>query len=342
MGVSGATGSSDEVARVRGADWSVVFLTAVSVLGIVVMNQIFDLKDREIYRYYFASIDSCRAVACLFISDDVRSPVFLSLLIAAQRLGLSVDMAFSLISSASLLMFFAGIRAMSGSSAPMRLLLISICLGTWLYLIQVKLFLAVALYIFSRMRSGNIQRVGLAVAAVLTHETVIVLMVLDFAWNARSFRINFRVLLLLSLAAFVLVLSLGDAANVVLSGLERLRRYQEFSSRGEVPELSRFGMQAVLLLLFGMIGLLRVERGRVGGWGALQVREKIWMFLPWAFAMIFARNAVIATRIAELVLLHCLIAGPVGRHWLSSVRIAVFLFAVVFGALTLVRDVVFA
>jgi|SRR5882672_629026 len=308
---------------------------------ILFMNQAFPLRDRLIYEYYFDSLDTCSGVACLLISDSVRSPIFLSILILGRRVGLSLDVVFSIISIISLVLFFVGVRASARRSDLVRLLLVSIALGPYLYLIQVKLFLAIGLYLFSLSRKGRFGQVTIAIASILTHESIVFFMVLDYLWKMRGIRIDLKTAALVLLAGCLLLVWLGDVANVFWSALSKVQQYNEYAATGEVPPLARVGPFSALFLLLGLIGLLKVQN-RTGPPSGERIKEVLWMFLPWVALMIFASNALIAIRLAELALLHALLVAPVGRLPLGAIRLSLFLFALTFGGLTLVRDVLMA
>jgi hypothetical protein len=249
---------------------------------------------------------------------------------------------FTLISLVSLVLFATGVRAETGGEANGRFFLISLALGTWLYLIQVKLFLAIALYMYARSLGSRAARVAVGILAVLTHESVFVLMLLFWIWKPADLRVRPATIAILGVLGAVLFWYFGDTANVLWSTIERVRMYNDLSQRGAVPTVSRTGLFSALFLLFGLIGLLRL---RAYGSELLRVdriKSVLWMFLPWLILMILASNELFAIRLAELALLHAMIVVPAGRQALAPSRIALLVFSMVLGGLVFFRDVLFA
>lgn len=308
---------------------------------VIMMNQVFELKDREVYKNFYGSLDSCQWLGCFLISDSVRSPIFLTLILWGQRLGLSFDVIFTLISLLSVGLATKAFRESADPAASSRFALVSITLGIWLYLIQVKLFLAVALYLYSLGRSRRWLRIALAVAAVLTHESIIFFIALHFLWRPSEFRFSLRSAAVLLALVALLAIYLGESSNVFLSSLQRIQKYNEYAAVGEVPTMSRVGPYSVLFLLFGMIGLFRLKLNHQGAISKFQLKVFLWMFMPWIVFMIFAANAVYATRLSELALLHALLVVPLASSYRFPSRLALLIFALTFGLLTLLRDVIF-
>lgn len=309
---------------------------------IALMNQVAELKDRDIYVYYYDSLDSCEALGCLLISDDVRSPIFLSIIILGHRLGLSLEIVFTLISTFSLYLFTRGVRDSLGAEATARYTLITLGLGTWLYLIQVKLFLAVGLYVYARARPERWLRIVLTVASVLTHESILFFIALYYAWQPKELRISMRSAIILAVLGAVLLAYLGASTNVFLSSLQRIQKYNEYAAAGVVPTLSRLGLFSASFFLFGLVSIIRMKVSARGTISWLQLKTMVWMFLPWTLLMVFASNAVFAIRLAELALLQALLVVPIGTDYRLPSRIALLLFCAGFGALTFVRDVLLA
>jgi hypothetical protein len=324
--------------RQRSSIWLLVFALCALV---AVLNQVAVLKDREVYQNYYESVGSCDGLACMLISDDVRSPVFLSLIVLGQRTGVDFNLIFTLISVSSICVFAAALRGMHLEKADLRFVFISLALGTWLYLIQVKLFLAVALYLYSKSRRRRWLRVALVIASVLTHESMLFFLVLDFLWRPREWRLSMRSLALLAIFATLLMVSLGAASNIFLNVAEKIQQYNEYAGQGEVPPMSRLSPFAAFFFMFGLIGLLRLRVAPDGAVDATQLKAAIWMFLPWALLMVFASNAVFAVRLSELALLHALLVVPITGDYRMPSRLLLLVFATTFGALTFVRDVLF-
>lgn len=315
------------------------FIVAMLCGFIAVLNHVVDLKDREAYQNFYAALSSCEGTACLLMTDDVRSPIFLSLLILGQRAGLEFNLLFTLISIASLCLFAAAMRVLRDDHGDLRFVLISLALGSWLYLIQVKLFLALALYMYGRTRRRQWLRITLAVAAVLTHESMLFFIALYWLWQPRKWRISFGSLMLFMLLAALLILYLSTASNVFVSAFERIRHYNEIAAGGEVPSMSRLSPFSAFFLMLGAIGLLRLRISATVS--TQQLKACAWLFLPWVVFMIFASNAVFALRLAELALLHALLVLPLGHDYRLPSRLLLLVFATTFGALTFVRDVLF-
>lgn len=309
-------------------------------LFIIAMNVLFELKDRWIYEYFYASLNNCEWLGCFLISDAVRSPVFLSLIIGGHRLGLDFNVTFTLISLLSITLFTKGVRDLADPMANSRYLLVSMTLGVWLYLIQVKLFLAVALYLYSMGRPSRWQRILFAIAAVLTHESIMFFIGLHFLWRPSEFRISMRSMLVLGTIVVLLVVYLGASSNVLVSTLYKIQAYNTYAETGEVPTMSRIGPFSLLILTFGMIGLLRLKISPTGSVNKLELKSMCWMFLPWVILMVFAGNEVFAIRLSELALLHALLFVPMTPGYAYPSRIGLVLFAATFGMLTLVRDVI--
>jgi hypothetical protein len=330
--------ASVEQRRERGSMWLLVFVLCALV---AVLNHVADLKDREVYQNYYNSVGSCDGLACMLISDDVRSPVFLSLIVLGQRTGLEFDLIFTLISVSSICLFAAALRGTRWDMADLRFVFISLALGTWLYLIQVKLFLAVALYLYSKSRRRRWVRIALVIASVLTHESMLFFLALDFLWRPREWRLSIRSLALLAIFATLLMVSLGAASNIFLNVVEKIQQYNEYAGQGDVPEMSRLSPFAAFFFMFGLIGLLRLRVAPGGTTNVGQLKAAIWMFLPWAVLMVFASNAVFAVRLSELALLHALLVVPIAGNYRLPSRLLLLVFATTFGALTFVRDVLF-
>jgi hypothetical protein len=317
------------------------FIVAVLCGFIAVLNHVVDLKDREAYQNFYAALSSCEGAACLLMTDDVRSPIFLSLLILGQRAGLDFNLLFTLISVASLWLFAVAMRVLRDDHGDLRFVLISLALGSWLYLIQVKLFLALALYMYGRTRRQQWLRIMLAVAAVLTHESMLFFIALYWLWQPRKWRISFGSLTLFMLLAALLIVYLSTASNVFVSAFERIQHYNEIAAGGEVPSMSRLSPFSAFLLMLGAIGLLRLRLPGAATISTQQLKASAWLFLPWVVFMIFASNAVFALRLAELALLHVLLVLPLGHDYRLPSRLLLLVFATAFGALTFVRDVLF-
>jgi len=322
----------------RSGMWLLVFLLCALV---AVLNHVAALKDREVYQNYYESVGSCDGLACMLISDDVRSPVFLSLIVLGQRAGLEFNLIFTLISVSSIILFAAALRRTRLDRADLRFVLISIGLGTWLYLIQVKLFLAVALYLYSKSCRRRSTRIALIIASVLTHESMLFFLALDFLWRPREWRLSIRSLALLAIFATALMVSLGAASNIFLNVAEKIQQYNEYAGQGDVPAMSRLSPFAAFFFMFGLIGLLRLRVAPGGAMDVARLKAAIWMFLPWALLMVFASNAVFAVRLSELALLHALLVVPIGGDYRMPSRLLLLVFATTFGALTFVRDVLF-
>jgi hypothetical protein len=319
----------------------IIWLHGLAVcVFIVVMNQAFELKDRSVYEHFFGSLDSCQWLGCFLISDSVRSPVFLSLIIGGQRLGLSFDMVFTLISLLSVALFARAFRDSTDPAASSRFALISLTLGAWLYLIQVKLFLALALYLFAQGRSHRWVRIALIVASVLTHESMMFLIALHFLWRPSEFRISIRSIAILGTLVAMIAIYFGATSNVLVSTLYKIQRYNEFSASGDVPAMSRVGMFSALMLLFGMVGLLGFKFAGPGRVSIFQIKVIAWMYLPWVLLMVFAANEVFAIRLAELALIHAFLVIPLAASYRYPSRVALLLFAITFGLLTLIKDVI--
>jgi hypothetical protein len=308
---------------------------------IIVMNYFFELKDRLVYENFYSSLNSCQWLGCFLISDAVRSPIFLSLIIGGHRLGLGFDVTFTLI---SLLGLVLATRAFRDSNDPMmstRFALISITFGAWLYLIQIKLFLALALYLLSVGRSRRWLRITLAVAAVLTHESIVFFIGLHFLWRPSDFRLSLRSIAVLGGLVALLAIYLGASSNVFVSALYKIQRYNEYAQTGEVPSMARVGSYSLLMLLFGMIGFFRMRISPSGGIDVFQLKVLLWMFLPWFVFLVFASNELYAIRLSELAVVHTLLVVPLAQNYFYPSRIGLLIFALTFGLLTFVRDVIF-
>ncbi len=324
--------------RGRSSTWLLAFVLCALV---AVLNHVASLKDREVYQNYYSSVGSCDGLACMLVSDDVRSPVFLSLIVIGQRAGLEFNLIFTLISVSSILLFTAALRKTGEQAADLRFVLISLGLGTWLYLIQVKLFLAVALYLYSRVCRRRWARIALLIASVLTHESLLFFLALDFLWRPREWRLSIRSLALLAIFATLLIVYLGAASNIFLNVVEKVQQYNQYAAQGDVPAMSRMSPFAAFFFMFGLIGLLRLRLAPGGAVDVAQLKAAIWMFLPWVVLMVFASNALFAVRLSELALLHALLVVPIARDYRLPSRLLLLVFATAFGALTFVRDVLF-
>jgi hypothetical protein len=331
-----------EALRLRRSRASILLQTLVISVFVIVMNQVFELKDREVYEYYFESLGACQWVGCFLISDSVRSPVFLSLIIGGQRIGLDFDLTFTFISLLSVFIFARSMRALPDPMAGARMGIISIALGVWLYLIQVKLFLAIALCLAGAVAQRRWLRIVLLIASVLTHESIAFFIVLQFLWRPSDFRIGVRGMIVIGIIVALLATYLGATSNVFLSAIERWQRYNVYVEVGDVPTMSRVGMYSILMLAFGMISLFRFRPTDRGTVSFDELKILVWMFLPWLVFMVFAGNAVFATRLSELALLHTLLVMPFAANFLYASRISLLTFALTFGLLTLVRDVLLA
>lgn len=328
--------------RLRRSRTSILFQALGIAVFVILMNALFELKDREIYRNFYGSLDSCQWAGCFLISNAVRSPIFLSLIIGGHRLGFSFDVTYTMISLLGVLLLTRAMYALPDTSSSTRVALISITLGTWLYLIQVKLFLAVALYLYARTRDQRWQKIAFAVASILTHESIMFFMALQFFWRPSEFRVSLRALLVLGALVALIVIYLGATSNVFLSALQRIQRYNEYAEVGVVPAMSRVGMYSVLTLLFAMIGLFRFRPTERGNISLHELKLLLWMFLPWLVFMALAFNELYAIRLSELAILHTLLVIPLASSYRYPSRLALLIFALTFGMLTLLRDVLFA
>src|SRR5687768_4837105 len=68
---------------------------AIVCLFIAVMNQIAELKDRDVYEHFYGLLDGCTGLGCLLVSEHVRSPIFRSIIVFGHRLGVSFDLLFT-------------------------------------------------------------------------------------------------------------------------------------------------------------------------------------------------------------------------------------------------------
>jgi len=262
--------------------------------------------------------------------------------VVGQRAGLDFNLVFTLISVTSIFLFAAALRGAREQAADLRFVLISIGLGTWLYLIQVKLFLAVALYLYSKICRRRWLRIALIIASVLTHESMLFFLALEVLWRPREWRLSVRSLVVLAIFATLLIVYLGAASNIFFNVAEKIQQYNEYAAQGDVPAMSRLSPFAAFFFMFGLIGLLRLRVAPGGAMNVSHLKSTIWMFLPWIVLMVFADNAVFATRLSELALLHALLYVPVASDYRLPSRLLLLVFATTFGALTFVRDVLFA
>jgi hypothetical protein len=307
---------------------------------ILVLNQVAELKDREVYRLFYESAGSCEGLECVLISAEVRSPIFLSLLLAGQRLGVDFDLLFTLISLFSLwLAAWAMMRTAGDDLADARFTLMSLTFGTWLYLIQVKLFLGIALYLLARQRQKTWQRVALVIAAVVTHETILLVVLLDYLWRPMTVRSAARVGFAFTVLAVMLFAFLGEATNVVATAVERIDHYNQLVAEGGVSSIPRLSILSALLFLFGLSGLLPLRRAFTGAVDKVQLKSAVWMFLPWFIFLALAGSEIFAIRLSELALLHAFWVVKLAPDYTYPSRLAALAVAVGFGAFTFVRDV---
>jgi hypothetical protein len=305
-------------------------------LAIVTLNVTADLKDRELYRVYYTSLDVCDGLACLLVSDDLRSPVFLGLIVAAHRFGIGIDVLFIAVSLLGASLLANALRQSPEGQASSRFLLISLALGTWIYLIQVKLFLAIALYLAAHARKHTWVRAALMLAAVLTHESILFLIALHYLWQPSRFAINARWVAAIAVLVAGLVAFVGATTNVVETSMERIAHYNELVSQGEVTSISRTSIVAGLLLLFGLTGV------GLNVFGRASLKTMTWMMLPWLVFMALAANEVFALRLSALALLHALLVVPMALWPGHPARLSLVLVTATFGAVTLVKDVLMA
>jgi hypothetical protein len=303
---------------------------------VLALNFALDLKDREVYRLYFDALDSCEGLACLAISDDLRSPVFLGLLIGSHKLGVGLDTLFAAISIFSVATIARSLNARADDAAALRFLHITLFLGVWLYLIQVKLCLAVALYLASRTTPRASLRVALMVLAILVHESILFLMLLAIVWcppalNRRNIRLALPIVLTVLLAAAAL-----HSLGVVETAWQRVEHYRDLVSAGDVPSISRTGGVSVLLLCIAVAGLL------LHLFGEFPLKVAAWMALPWLTFMALAGNEVFALRLSALTLLHLLLVVPLSRRPAAADRALLSLIGIAFGTLVFIKDIALA
>jgi len=252
----------------------------------------------------------------------------LSLILGAHRIGIGIDVLFACISLGSTALIANALQTLDPDRPATRFLLISAALGTWLYLIQIKLCLAIALFLAAQAASRQAVRMVLLLLAVLTHETVLFLLLLHYLWRPSldwrgSISVASAALLMGALLALI-----PEVSNVVGSSLERLSHYNELASTGEVGSISRTSFIAALMLTFAVAGWLLNAFRRVS------LKTAGWMSMPWLLLTLLAFNEVLALRLAALALLHVLVVVPVlGGRWhpwrfsLVSASAAIGLFA---------------
>lgn len=301
---------------------------------VAILNFAIELKDREIYRLYFDALDTCDGLACLLISDDLRSPVFLSLLIGAHRLGISLDALFAGVSAFSIATIARSLQHTNATTAATRFLYLTLFLGVWLYLIQVKLCLAVALYLASGAASRRWLRVALIALSVLVHESILFVLLLAWLWHSPKLSASaLRLALpfaLLGLLSIAVLHSLG----VLEAAWQRVEHYNELVSVGDVPAIARTSAVSALLLGVAATGVLLHLNGE------LSLKLLGWMAVPWLTLIAFANNEVFALRLSELALLHLLLVVPLSRKTLAVGRVSFAVLGVLFGGLVFVKDVV--
>jgi hypothetical protein len=305
----------------------------VACVAIFTLNYTFELKDREIYRLYYDSLQSCEGWACLLISDDLRSPVFLGLVIGAQRLGIDINLLFSSIAAFSVTVIALSLRRLPQGHAGTRFLLISLALGAWIYLIQVKLCLGVALYLLAQSRRTAGWRIALTIAALLTHESVALLVVLQMMWETGHARRWLRPALAATVVVVLLLAFSGEGVNVLQSGWERVVHYNELMAQGEVHPISRLSVVSALMLAFLMAGAV------LNVFGHLPLKGFVWLAMPWLAFLALAWNEVFALRISALVLMHAMLVVPLSARRGSPATLGMLLVALLFGAFALTKDV---
>ncbi len=320
---------------------SVLLQVAVWSFLILALNQIIELKDREIYRLFYESVGSCSGLECLLISVHVRSPIFLSLLVAGERMGFNFDVLFSLISLFSLwLAAWAMMRKVDDQSAAARFTLMSLTFGPWLYLIQVKLFLGLALFLVARQSIKTSHRVAFTVASVLTHETILLVVLLDYLWKPTNVRTAIKAGFVLLVLAALLVAFLGETTNIFATAIERIGHYRDLVAQGEVSSIPRISVISGLLLLFALSYLLSLKGALSGVVEKARFKSAVWMFIPWFIFLAFASSEIFAIRLSELALLHAFWVVQLARDYTYPSRLALLVVATGFGTLTFLRDVV--